>query len=124
MTSVLLLPREDFLYMLDGGRAGLRPPVLCEQWEDQGRHEKVDNIDEIGNWTSFYVHGRPPKRTALALAIDDEPILEGMDLLLRALKGRPKKTYTMEDVERASFAARAEGIGRIVTLNMKGEEEL
>lgn len=113
----LLIPQEVYgaPSLLAKGEHGAMPPYAF-QW--QGKWITPDTIVPADK--QFWGGGATidTKPEALVLAWGGEPCAAGMDRLMRALKGRPKKHYTMEDVERAAFTVKVEGLGTIIQISV------
>jgi hypothetical protein len=106
-------PNKHAPGLLAKGEHGAHPPYAF-QW--QGKWITPSTVVLAAK--EFWGGGASieTKPEALVLAWNGEPVADGMDRLLRALKGRPKKNYTMKDVESAAFSAQVEGVGTIIKI--------
>ena len=121
--AILLIPAADIRrHLFKEGPCGARPPAiygfrLCDEHGPGWR--------ETDGWTDDHCdHCQKcvPQR-ALVLALDGEPVPEGMDRLMRALDFRPtKQPPTMGTLAEWVFGDKVEGWGVPVLLDADGKE--
>jgi len=131
--AILLVPEDgDPHGLLKCGPCGAMPPMLCERWPDQSQEGDLPEFN-LGLWTSFYIHGRPPKREALVLAWNGKFAAEGMDRAARVWESvtedsdRGLQPYNlwwcrMTDAVNLGSECEEHGIATVILIDENGQE--